>query len=84
MWAHWPPHPLDDVLGLWSGLGYYSRARNLHLCAIGVVNLHGGVFPKTAQYFKPCRVSVVPPPARLHPCVLVSELPSWMAMSSGC
>jgi len=41
--------PLDDVLGLWSGLGYYSRARNLHLCAIGVVSLHGGVFPKTAQ-----------------------------------
>lgn len=40
---------LDDVLGLWSGLGYYSRARNLHLCAIEVVSVHGGVFPKTAQ-----------------------------------
>ncbi|MFI4926120.1 MAG: A/G-specific adenine glycosylase, partial [Burkholderiales bacterium] len=25
--------PLDDVLALWSGLGYYSRARNLHRCA---------------------------------------------------
>lgn len=41
--------PLDDVLGLWSGLGYYSRARNLHLCAVTVMDLHGGVFPKTAQ-----------------------------------
>jgi A/G-specific adenine glycosylase len=41
--------PLDDVLGLWSGLGYYSRARNLHLCARAVVGLHGGVFPQTAQ-----------------------------------
>lgn len=41
--------PLDEVLGLWSGLGYYSRARNLHLCAIEVVGLHGGVFPQTAQ-----------------------------------
>ncbi|WP_296444740.1 A/G-specific adenine glycosylase [Rhodoferax sp. UBA5149] len=40
---------LDDVLGLWSGLGYYSRARNLHLCAVEVMGLHGGAFPKTAQ-----------------------------------
>ncbi len=41
--------PLDDVLGLWSGLGYYSRARNLHLCALEVMRLHGGVFPDTSQ-----------------------------------
>jgi A/G-specific adenine glycosylase len=40
--------PLDDVLGLWSGLGYYSRARNLHRCAQQVVELHGGEFPGTA------------------------------------
>ena len=40
---------LDEVLGLWSGLGYYSRARNLHLCALAVMDLHAGVFPKTAQ-----------------------------------
>lgn len=40
---------LDDVLGLWSGLGYYSRARNLHACAVKVMGLHGGVFPHTAQ-----------------------------------
>lgn len=39
---------LDDVLGLWSGLGYYSRARNLHRCAQDVMALHGGAFPKTA------------------------------------
>ena len=37
--------PLDDVLALWSGLGYYSRARNLHRCAVAVVELHGGAFP---------------------------------------
>ena len=41
--------PLDDVLGLWSGLGYYSRARNLHRCAVDVMGLHGGEFPQTAQ-----------------------------------
>ena len=40
---------LDDVLGLWSGLGYYSRARNLHSCAVQVMRLHGGVFPQTVQ-----------------------------------
>ena len=37
--------PLDDVLALWSGLGYYSRARNLHRCAQVVVQQHGGRFP---------------------------------------
>ena len=41
--------PLDEVLGLWSGLGYYSRARNLHLCALEVMSLNRGVFPQTAQ-----------------------------------
>ena len=36
---------LDDVLRLWAGLGYYSRARNLHACAVAVVREHGGRFP---------------------------------------
>ena len=36
---------LDDVFALWSGLGYYSRARNLHACAQAVVARHGGRFP---------------------------------------
>ena len=40
--------PLDEVLALWSGLGYYSRARNLHRCAQAVVAGHGGVFPRSA------------------------------------
>jgi A/G-specific adenine glycosylase len=39
---------LDDVLALWSGLGYYSRARNLHRCAQVVVQEHGGAFPPSA------------------------------------
>ena len=37
--------PLDDVLALWSGLGYYSRARHLHDCARQVAWKHGGEFP---------------------------------------
>src|SRR5215207_9086626 len=37
--------PLDDVLKMWAGLGYYARARNLHACAQAVVELHAGQFP---------------------------------------
>ena len=38
--------PVDEVLALWSGLGYYARARNLHACAKAVVAHHGGEFPR--------------------------------------
>jgi A/G-specific adenine glycosylase len=37
--------PQEDVLRLWSGLGYYSRARNLQKAAQQIVALHGGEFP---------------------------------------
>jgi A/G-specific adenine glycosylase len=40
--------PLDDVLAHWAGLGYYSRARNLHRGARDVVERHGGALPRTA------------------------------------
>lgn len=40
--------PLDDVLKLWEGLGYYSRARNLHAAAQTVVQAHNGRLPTTA------------------------------------
>ncbi len=39
---------VDDVFALWSGLGYYSRARHLHRCAQDVVALHRGEFPRSA------------------------------------
>src|SRR6266702_7055540 len=51
--ARWPDigalagASLDDVLRMWAGLGYYSRARNLHACAVAVVRDHGGLFPDT-------------------------------------
>jgi len=41
--------PLADVLALWSGLGYYSRARHLHRCAQEVVAEHGGRFPGNSE-----------------------------------
>src|SRR6516225_672234 len=49
--ARWPDisalaaAPLDDVLRLWQGLGYYARARHLHTCARAVAEQHGGTFP---------------------------------------
>jgi A/G-specific adenine glycosylase len=52
--ARWPQvtdlaaATLDEVLAQWAGLGYYSRARNLHACAKAVAELHGGEFPRTA------------------------------------
>ena len=39
--------PLDEVLHLWSGLGYYARARNLHKAAQHIVHTHHGQFPTT-------------------------------------
>ncbi len=53
--ARWPDvealgrASLDDVLRMWAGLGYYSRARNLHACAVKVARDHGGAFPDTEQ-----------------------------------
>jgi A/G-specific adenine glycosylase len=40
--------PSEDVFAMWSGLGYYARARNLHRCAQAVLAEHGGTFPSTA------------------------------------
>ncbi|MDE2377089.1 A/G-specific adenine glycosylase [Bradyrhizobium sp.] len=56
--ARWPDvaalgrASLDDVLRMWAGLGYYSRARNLHACAVAVLRDHGGVFPDSEEGLK--------------------------------
>jgi A/G-specific adenine glycosylase len=53
--ARWPDvaamarGSLDDVLRMWAGLGYYSRARNLYACAVAVTRDHAGVFPDTEE-----------------------------------
>ncbi len=41
--------PEDEVLALWSGLGYYSRGRNLRRAAQQVTERHGGAFPREAE-----------------------------------
>ncbi|MFP5383114.1 MAG: A/G-specific adenine glycosylase [Gammaproteobacteria bacterium] len=38
--------PIDDVLHLWTGLGYYARARNLHRAAARIATEFGGIFPR--------------------------------------
>ena len=41
--------PADEVLHLWTGLGYYARARNLHRAAQLIRDQHGGEFPQIAR-----------------------------------
>ena len=43
---HLASAPIDEVLKLWQGLGYYSRARNMHAAAIEVIQKYKGKFPK--------------------------------------
>ena len=56
---------LDDVLKLWEGLGYYSRARNLHKCAKTVCETYGGVFPPDAAALR-----ALTPEERIDPSLL--------------
>ena len=42
-----PMRPADEVLHLWTGLGYYARARNLHRAAQLIRDRHGGEFPQS-------------------------------------
>ena len=44
--------PLDDVLHLWTGLGYYARARNLHRAAKQIVDEHHGSFPSSLDHIQ--------------------------------
>lgn len=41
--------PLDEILHLWTGLGYYARARNLHKTAQMIQNNYQGLFPETLE-----------------------------------
>ena len=67
----------DDVLALWSGLGYYSRARNLHACARQVVALHQGAFPRSAQMLQTLPGIGRSTAAAIAPFVMANVLPSW-------
>ncbi len=44
--------PVDEIMSAWSGLGYYSRARNLHACAMRVAAEYGGSLPNEEAALK--------------------------------
>ncbi len=76
--------PLDDVLHLWTGLGYYARARNLHKAAQMVVEHHQGEFPTTFD-----QILALPGIGRSTAGAILSlslgqHFPIWMATSNGC
>ena len=71
--------PLEQVLECWSGLGYYSRARNLHACAQQVVSRHGGVFPARAELLRNYPASAGPPQRRSRCSRMANGSRSWTA-----
>ena len=74
--------PVEEVMKAWAGLGYYSRARNLHACAKVVAGEHGGIFrePKLRCGGSPASVLIQRPRSLRSPSV---SAPSWStAMSS--
>jgi A/G-specific adenine glycosylase len=56
--ARWPhaaalaATPPEELLAEWAGLGYYARARNLHACAVAIVERHAGVVPDTEDQLR--------------------------------
>ena len=70
--ARWPDvdalgrASLDDVLRMWAGLGYYSRARNLHACAVAVLRDMAAYFPTPKTVCAHCRASGLTPRRRLR------------------
>ncbi len=76
--------PLDEVLHLWTGLGYYARARNLHKAAQQVATLHGGKFRKPLRKLQHCRASGVPPQARFSRFLWVSTFRFSTVTSNAC
>ena len=75
----------QDVLALWSGLGYYRRARMLHKAAQTIVAEHAGKMPTTAAELRQPpghRRRTLPPPSPASP--MASALPWSMATWSAC
>ena len=75
--------PLDDVLAAWSGLGYYSRARNLHRAAQDRCAQHRGVSRATLRRCSHCPASAAPPPRRSACSRSATATRSSTATSSG-
>ncbi|MEE4294120.1 MAG: A/G-specific adenine glycosylase [Xanthomonadales bacterium] len=82
--------PLDDVLALWSGLGYYARARNLHRAAQACAAQHGGKLPDSAAELAalpgigPSTANAIVSQAQDRPAVVLDgNVRRWLARHSG-
>ena len=75
--------PEDQLMKLWQGLGYYSRARNLQKAARQIVDTFGGAFPRTMGTSVPWPGWETIPPRPLPPSPLASLSPRWTAICCG-
>ena len=73
----------QQLLKLWEGLGYYSRARNLKKAAGILMEQYSGQLPADFEALKSCRDWGNTPPAPSHPSPLISECPPWTATCCG-
>lgn len=76
--------PLDEVLHLWTGLGYYARARNLHKAAQQVAPYTAVNSRKPLRKLQHCRASGVPPQARFSRFLWVSTFRFSTVTSNAC
>ena len=74
----------DDVLALWSGLGYYSRARNLHHAARQIMGEHGGQFPRDRAGLETLKGVGRSTAAAIAVFAYATKRPSSMATSNAC
>ena len=70
----------DQVLSLWQGLGYYSRAHNLHRAAQVIATKHQEIFPKDFASIRALPGGATTPPGPLPRLPLISLTRPWMAM----
>lgn len=74
----------DEVMKYWQGLGYYSRARNLHAAARQIMDQFGGVFPRTREEVLSLKGIGVTRLLQYVLLLIVCLTPRWMGMSIGC
>lgn len=73
----------QQLLKLWEGLGYYSRARNLKKAAIQLMQEHNGQLPADLRHCAACPAWENTPPVPSPPSPSISASPPWTAMCCG-
>lgn len=70
----------SQIFKRWEGLGYYSRARNMHFTAKYIVNELNGNFPNNRAALLKLKGIEDIPPQQLHHFVMMKMWPLWMEM----